>query len=57
MGNDATPGRAFIQGAMVVSGSYRGNGAVDLRRDAAVLARLVAGTGSFVRVNGSWKDF
>ena len=42
---------------MVVSGSYRGNGAVDLRRDAAVLAQLAAGNGSFVRVNGSWKDF
>jgi hypothetical protein len=55
--NDATPGRAFIQGAVVVGGSYRGNGAVDLRRDTAVLARLAAGNGSFVRVNGSWKDF
>ena len=26
-------------------------------RDAAVLARLAIGSGSFVRVNGSWKDF
>jgi hypothetical protein len=54
--NDTTPGRAFVRGA-VVAGGYRGNGAVDLHRDAAVLARLAAGTGSFVRVNGSWKDF
>ena len=37
--------------------SYRGNGAVDLHRDAAVLTRLAAGNGSFVRINGSWKDF
>ena len=54
--NDTTPGRAFVRGA-VVAGSYRGDGAVDLSRDAAVLARLAAGNGSFVRVNGSWKDF
>ena len=55
--NDATPGRAFVRGAVLVGGGYRGNGAVDLRRDAAVLARLASGNGSFVRVNGSWKDF
>ena len=54
--NDTTPGRAFVRGA-VVAGGYRGDGAVDLHRDAAVLARLAAGNGSFVRVNGSWKDF
>ena len=54
--NDTTPGRAFVRGA-VVAGSYRGDGAVDLSRDAAVLARLAAGNGSFVRINGSWKDF
>ena len=54
--NDTTPGRAFVRGA-VVAGSYRGDGAVDVRRDGAVLARLAAGNGSFVRVNGSWKDF
>lgn len=55
--NDATPGQAFVRGAAIVGGDYRGNGAVDLRRDAAVLARLAAGNGSFVRLNGSWKDF
>jgi len=54
--NDTTPGGAVVRGAVVV-GSYRGNGSVDLHRDAAVLARLAAGSGSFVRVNGSWKDF
>jgi hypothetical protein len=54
--NDTTPGRAFVRGA-VVAGRYRGDGTVDLHRDAAVLARLTAGNGSFVRVNGSWKDF
>ncbi|HSC62567.1 MAG TPA: hypothetical protein VLD35_02960 [Caldimonas sp.] len=54
--NDTTPGGAFVRGA-VVAGSYRGNAAVDLHRDAAVLSRLAAAQGSFVRVNGSWKDF
>jgi len=54
--NDTTPGGAYVRGAVIV-GSYRGNGAVDLHRDAAVLARLRAANGSFVRVNGSWKDF
>jgi hypothetical protein len=54
--NDATPGRPFVRGA-VVTGGYRGDGAVDLHRDAAVLARLAVGSGSFVRINGSWKDF
>ena len=54
--NDTTPGGAAIHGAVVV-GAYRGNGAVDVHRDAAVLARLAAANGSFVRVNGSWKDF
>jgi Tfp pilus assembly protein PilX len=55
--NDATPGRAFVNGAVLVAGDYRGNATVDLRRDAAVLARLASGSGSFVRVNGAWKDF
>jgi hypothetical protein len=54
--SDTTPGRAFVRGA-VVTGAYRGDGAVDLHRDAAVLVRLAVGSGSFVRINGSWKDF
>ena len=54
--NETTPGGAYVRGAVIV-GSYRGNGAVDLHRDAAVLARLRSANGSFVRVNGSWKDF
>ena len=54
--NDTTPGSAFVRGA-VVAGAYRGNGTADLRRDTAILKRLMVGNGSFVRVNGSWKDF
>ncbi len=55
--NDVVAGRALVRGAVLVGGDYRGTGAVDLVRDAAVLARLAAASGSFVRVNGSWKDF
>jgi len=55
--NDVVAGRALVRGAVLVGGDYRGTGAVDLVRDEAVLARLAAASGSFVRVNGSWKDF
>lgn len=55
--NDVAPGGGSIDGAAIVGGTYRGNGAVDVRRDAAALARLAAANGSFVRINGSWKDF
>ena len=55
--NDAGPGAAFVDGAMLVGGDYRGNAGAALRRNGEVLARLSAATGSFVRVNGSWKDF
>ncbi|MEO5844242.1 MAG: hypothetical protein ABIQ33_05325 [Caldimonas sp.] len=54
--NDATPGTGFVSGAVLAGGTYRGNAAVDLRRDAGRLARLASANGSFVRVNGSWKD-
>jgi hypothetical protein len=55
--NDAAPGAAFIRGAAVVAGDMRGNAPADIVRDAAVLDRLINASGSFVRVNGSWKDF
>jgi Tfp pilus assembly protein PilX len=55
--NDAAPGAAFVDGAVLVAGAFRGNGAVDVRRDADALARLASANGSFARINGSWKDF
>jgi hypothetical protein len=55
--NDTAPGSALIQGAALVTGDYRGDGAPDIVHDAAILAALKARAGSFVRVNGSWKDF
>lgn len=55
--SDAAPGSARVQGAALVEGDYRGNGAPDFIHDAALLSLLKARAGSFVRVNGSWKDF
>jgi len=55
--NDAASGRAFVRGALVVVGNVGGNAAADIVRDAVVLDQLAHGSGSFVRVNGSWKDF
>ena len=55
--NDTTPGSASIQGAALVEGDYGGDGAPDIVHDAALLSLLQARAGSFVRINGSWKDF
>ena len=48
---------ALVRGAALVEGSYVGDAAADVVRDPTVLARLQRQTGSFARVNGSWKDF
>jgi len=48
---------ALVRGAVLVEGSYQGDAAADLLHDATLLARLQRQTGSFARVNGSWKDF
>ena len=54
-GNGAGP--ALVQGAALVGGDYRGDGTPDFVHDAVLLSLLRAREGSFVRVNGSWKDF
>jgi hypothetical protein len=51
-----TPG-AQVRGAVLSEGDYRGDGTPSFTYDAAVLARLRAQAGSFVRLPGSWKDF
>ena len=48
---------ALIRGAAIAEGDYSGDAAADIVHDAPVLARLRGGSGSFARVNGSWKDF
>ena len=55
---DAAEGTgATIRGAALVSGNYGGDAAADFVHDATLLSRLQGATGSFARVNGSWKDF
>ena len=48
---------ALIRGAAIAESNYSGDAAADIVHDAALLARLRGGSGSFARVNGSWKDF
>lgn len=48
---------AFVRGALLSEGGYAGNGAPELFYDPAALDALRHGTGSFARVNGSWRDF
>jgi len=52
-----TAGGAFVRGALVCEGGYRGNGAPELFYDPLVLETLKHATGSIARVNGSWRDF
>ena len=55
---DAAPSSgALIRGAAIAEGGYSGDAAADFVHDTAVLERLQRGSGSFARVNGSWKDF
>ena len=50
-------GGASIQGAAVAERDFTGSAEGDLAYDAATLQRLMRGTGNFVPVSGSWKDF
>ena len=55
---DATDGAdALVRGAALTEGSYSGTGTPDFVYDSELLARLKGNTGSFARVNGSWRDF
>lgn len=46
-----------INGAAVSASTYEGDATADLVHDLAILDKLQARTGSFVRVPGSWRDF
>ena len=54
---NATAGGAFVRGALISEAGYQGSGAPDLFYDPLVLGLLQHATGSFARVNGSWRDF
>jgi hypothetical protein len=55
--DDTAGSGALVRGAAISEAGYGGNGAPDIAYDAAVLAILKGNTGSFARVNGSWRDF
>ena len=55
--DDTTAAGALLRGAAITEGNYSGQGAPDFFYDAAVLSLLKTNTGSFARVNGSWRDF
>lgn len=52
-----TAGAAFVRGALLSEAGYQGNGAPELFYDPLALGALKHATGSFARVNGSWRDF
>lgn len=54
---NATAGGAFVRGALISEAGYQGSGAPELFYDPLVLDALRHATGSFARINGSWRDF
>jgi hypothetical protein len=54
---DRGAGSAQVQGAIIAEGSLTGSGSQSVTYDADILTRLRTRRGSFVRVNGGWKDF
>lgn len=54
---DHADSAGMLRGALVSEAGYQGNGAPELVYDRAVLEALQTTTGSFARVNGSWRDF
>ncbi len=55
--NVAEGSGGLIKGAVVLSGSYRGNAAADLVYDAVLMRKLQRLHGHWVTVPGSWRDF
>jgi PilX N-terminal len=50
-------GAVTVRGAAVAEGNFTGNGIPTIQYDPAILKLLSVGTGSLVRVPGSWRDF
>ncbi|MFL6660905.1 MAG: hypothetical protein ACJ8G7_01930 [Rhizobacter sp.] len=55
--NGGPAARPALHGALLSAGDVEGTGVAEITYDRAVLQRLQAGAGTFVRVNGSWRDF
>jgi hypothetical protein len=54
---NAGMGAVTVQGAAVAEGNFIGTGIPTIQYDPAILERLRLGTGTMVRVPGSWRDF
>jgi Tfp pilus assembly protein PilX len=54
---DGAGNAAFVRGALLLDTDCGGQAAPVLARDAAVLDALALESGSFVRINGAWRDF
>ena len=54
---DRGAGNGQVQGALIAEGNLGGNGTQVITYDPAILTRLRTRYGSFVRLNGGWKDF
>ncbi|MES2098222.1 MAG: pilus assembly PilX N-terminal domain-containing protein [Pseudomonadota bacterium] len=54
---NSTAGAAFVRGALISEGGYQGNGAPEFFYDPLLLDTLRHTSGSFARINGSWRDF
>jgi hypothetical protein len=55
--DNAGLGAVTVQGAAVAEGNFIGDGTPLIQYDPAVLKTLRLGTGTMVRVPGSWRDF
>ena len=55
--NNGGLGTVTVQGAAIAEGNFVGSGTPAIDYDAAVLRTLRLGTGTMVRVPGSWRDF
>ena len=55
--HSATAPAALVRGAALSAAGYAGDAGADIVYDNEILDRLRRGSGSYVRVNGSWKDF
>jgi PilX N-terminal len=55
--DNAGVGAVSIQGAVIAEGNFIGDGTPLIQYDPAILKTLRLGTGTMVRVPGSWRDF
>jgi Tfp pilus assembly protein PilX len=55
--NTTAANSALLRGAAIIEGDYSGDAAADMVYDTEVLAALRGNSGSFARIDGSWRDF